>query len=234
MNISLERPWHYKRFSVPRTRAIRALNNTYVINTIARKSLSYAKEELESKRRSNFNYKVPTISGDNISLAKQKSEVIKLIDGAINRDLYSQSIINGVAIAEDYLSGSLITILKKFPEKLSVNSKTVDLSLIVNSTNIDELLYKIIIKQVNSIFYDSPSKYLSYIENILSVKLSDDIKNKYIEIKATRDILVHNNGIINILYIQKSGVASRAKEEDDGKEIILDSNYFDESIRSMK
>jgi hypothetical protein len=230
-----KRPWHYKRFSKPRTHALRALNNTYVINTIARESLIFAKDELESKRRTKFNYKVPTISQkNNISIAKTKKDVVRLIDNTVERDLFSQSIITAVAITEDYLSDSLYSILFRFPEKLASNDKKIDISLVFDSDNLEELIEKIIAKQIHSVFYSSPAKYFEYLENILSIKIPKELKEQYAEIKATRDIIVHNGGIINELYLSKSGDKSRATIDDIDEIIDLDSDYFDQSIRNMK
>ena len=220
---------------MPRTQALRELNNTYVINTIARRSLKFAQDELESKRRTKFNYKVPTVSQkDNISIAKTKKQVIKLIENTVDRDLFSQSVITAVAITEGYLSKSLYTILSKFPEKLASNDKKIDISLIFESDDLIELIDKIILKQINSAFYSSPAKYFEYSEKILSIKIRKSLKDQYAEIKATRDILVHNGGIINDQYIFKSGKKARASSENIDELIDLDPEYFDQSIRGMK
>lgn len=223
---------YYMTFRRPRTRTIKALNNLSVINTIARNSLREVKTNLQCQRSVKLRYKVPVVSGETITVARRKSKIISLLDKAINRDLYSQSLITAVAITEDYLSKSLATILEWYPQKLSVyGDKKVDLTLILDSENKEELLQRIIFKVVYSIFYPSPAKYFETIEEILAITYQDPIKKQFSEIKATRDLLVHNSGIVNSIYLAKSKDLARGSE---GEVIPLDNNYFDNSLRCMK
>lgn len=66
---------------------------------------------------------------------------------------------------------------------------------------------------------------------MLDVSIDIEIKNKYVEINATRDLIVHNNGIVNEFYIRKSGDRARAQP---GDRINVDFEYFDESISCIK
>ena len=51
------------------------------------------------------------------------------------------------------------------------------------------------------------------------------------EIKATRDVLVHNAGIVNETYLRKVRGKSRGQL---GELIPLDKTYLDDSVTSMK
>lgn len=218
-------------FRRPRSSTIRTLNNIYVMHTIARRSLEEAKSALGSEAVKRLDFQIPTVIGETITVAKRKSKVLSLLNEAIDRGLYSQSLITAVAITEDYLVKSLTTILTWFPEKLSAGQRKIDFSLVLGSDDIDELILRVIQKQVDSVFYASPRKYLEYMEEAFAFQIPHKVKERYAEVKATRDILVHNSGKVNDSYLSKAGDRARAEE---GELIPLDSQYFDESIRAMK
>ena len=62
--------------------------------------------------------------------------------------------------------------------------------------------------------FAKPKDYIDAFRKILSINLNDDLVSDYIEIKASRDIIVHNLGEINKLYIDKAG--SKARGVDGG------------------
>jgi len=226
-----DKPRNHMIFRRPRTKAIRTLNNIYVMNTIARSSLKEARNDLRSDRLKRLNFEVPTVSGETITIAKRKTKVLSLLDEAIDRDLYSQSIITAVAVTEAYLVKSLTTILTWFPDKLSAEQKKIDFSLVLESDDLNEVILRVVQRQVYSVFYTSPRKYFEYMEKAFAFELPQEVKEQYAEVKATRDILVHNSGEVNDLYLSKAGNRARAEE---GELIPLDSEYFEQSIRTMK
>lgn len=219
-------------FRRPRTQTIKALNNLSVVNTIAQNSLKEARDNLKSKKIAKLHYEIPVVTGETIVVARRKSKIISLLEKAVNRDLYRQALITAVAITEDYLFKSLMTILLWYPQKIpNSGEKKIDFSLILSTKDKDELIQNIIVKYINSIFYSSPEKYFETIKKILAITFPDKIKKQFLEIKATRDLLVHNNGIVNFLYLKKSGKYARGIE---GKIIFLNNNYFDDSLCCMK
>lgn len=46
-------------------------------------------------------------------------------------------------------------------------------------------------------------KQIEYFDKALGIKVDDDIWGKWVEIKARRDLWVHNAGIVNQVYIDK-------------------------------
>lgn len=53
----------------------------------------------------------------------------------------------------------------------------------------------------------------------------------FVEIKASRDIIIHNSGLINKLYVEKAGDKSRG---DAGEELVIDDAYFRHVIVTLK
>lgn len=228
---------NYGVFRRPRSRTIRALNNIHVVNTLTINALVDLRNQLRSQDKHNLNFEIPVVSGDRIVIPKRKTKILQLLDHAIEHDLYKQSLISAIAATEDYLAQVLTIILKWFPHKLKVTvsgiqaERKVDLDAILEAQDLDTLLLRIIERQLVSIFYGSPARYFEYLERVLSFELQEEAKERFAEIKATRDILVHNMGAANEVYLRKAGVKARACQ---GKPIPLDSQYFSESIRCMK
>lgn len=67
------------------------------------------------------------------------------------------------------------------------------------------------------------NEVMEYIEKLFAIKIDDDLWMKWVEIKASRDLIVHNKSIINKVYLDKSGTLARGKE---GKEIVVDEDYY--------
>ncbi len=229
----MEKQTNYLIFRKPRTQAIHTLNNIYVVTAISRQALDKEIKELEPRQKVKFNFPIPVVSGETISVTRKKPKILDLLKHAKNRGLYGQALISGAAITEDYLMKSLLIILINYPQKITLlgKEKKFDIDLLFNSSSVAEVLKKIIIEKVNSLFYSSPAEYFKKIEEVLSVKFPQEAVKYFSEIKATRDIVVHNGGIINSLYLLKSGALARGAE---GEEITLNLDYISDAFSYMK
>lgn len=232
-----KRQRNYMTFRKPRTRAVKALNNIYVVTTLTINALTDVKAQVQSEGGSKLKFEVPVVSGEKIVVPRRRTKILHLLDNAIARDLYRQSLITAVATTEDYLTQILAIILKWFPHKLKLTAagpeteRRIDLDLILEVQDMDALIARIIERRLVSVFYASPQQYFDYIQSVLAFELPDDVKAAYTEVKATRDLLVHNSGVVNQVYLRKAGARARAAE---GETIPLDDQYFSESIRRMK
>lgn len=142
-----------------------------------------------------------------------------------------------VAITEDYVHGVLKSVLQRFPEKLKLSTdgtpadRKVELDLVLGSSTVEDILDAIIRKQLVSVFYGSPQRYFHYIESVLSIEVEQELKELFTEIKATRDIIVHNAERANEIYGEKAGKKARSKP---GELLRNDKAYFQGAIRTMK
>jgi len=221
---------NYMRFRRPRTRAIKGLNNIYVVSTLARNALASAKEQV-SLQRGKLDFEVPSVSGERVVTARNRGKIIRLLTKAIDRDLRAQALVACVALTENYFADMLRVVFRGYPKKLSGEDRTVDLALVLAADNLDDVLSAVIERQIHSVFYERPEKYFKFIEDVLSVSIPDALKETYSEVKATRDVLVHNDGVANAIYFRKSGTYARVQ---DGRMLPVDEAYFDASIRCMK
>lgn len=165
---------------------------------------------------------------------KRKREIIK---NACNKDLYYSTFTYLVAGMEDFFTQLIKLILQKDNRRLLVTIKDInfkskyDLENIVLANNKEDIIDFIIEDRIISIMYANPRCQAEYFRKALSIDISDDKWNIWYEIKATRDIIVHNLGIINETYIEKAGVSSRGNL---GDTVRVDTSYFLSSIKFMK
>jgi len=68
-------------------------------------------------------------------------------------------------------------------------------------------------------------------EKVLSIKIDETLWDNWFESKATRDLIVHNSGIINKIYLEKAGTVARGKS---GEKIVIDKKYFESTCVLIK
>ncbi|WP_289659451.1 hypothetical protein [Flavobacterium panacagri] len=128
-----------------------------------------------------------------------------------------------VTLIESFLNDILRMILIEYPNKIP-SSKKVDINCILLSKSIEEAKIQIVDTILNEIAYKSPRDYAVEFEKYTGVNLLENpVFHKYIEIKATRDIHIHNLGIANDIYMTKAGILARVKS---GQYLPVDLQYF--------
>lgn len=168
---------------------------------------------------------------------RSDKEVKQILELVSQSGLYENTLITNISKFESYLFNTLKEIIKRFPNKLSIsvqgisNYKDVPLQIILESENIDTLMNEIIENRIIMVSYASPQNYLKYFQEVTGTDIEKDEFKDYIEIKATRDLIIHNSGIINETYITKVGNNNRGTI---GKKVQIDKTYFDHSIATMK
>jgi hypothetical protein len=79
--------------------------------------------------------------------------------------------------------------------------------------------------------FGKPADYLAKAQSVLSIAIENDLIAACAEMKASRDLIVHNNGQINRLYLDKAGRLARGQI---GSELSIDEDYFEEVIKNAK
>lgn len=225
-------------FRAPRNRAIRALNDLYVLAGLTAQSLLEMQERVaDGEQEDKLEFDAPSANGETTIVTRDVSQLSKLLRLASARGVYEQSLVTAVAVTEDYLHGVLKCILRLFPEKLKLSvdgrqaERNIELDVVLGSSTVDDILDVVIRRQLLSVFYGSPERYFQYIESVLSIKIEKELKDSFREIKATRDIIVHNSGVANDVYGEKAGAKARSRP---GEPLKNDKAYFGEAIHVMK
>ncbi len=141
--------------------------------------------------------------------------------------------VNGIyqmcTIMEILLSDLIRQVIVSFPKKISAK-RQVSIKEILASTSIEEVHILLTNNLLNELAYKSPQEFALEAESYLSLKLLEcTAYHSYIEMKATRDILIHNAGIANDIYIAKAGTHARARS---GECLPITQQYFLEVYES--
>jgi len=118
--------------------------------------------------------------------------------------------------------------LRKYPEKIGKTTITVN-DLI--SRGYESALEFAIDKKLNDIFYLPPKKYGEEICNFISLNY-EILKNSWVaftEMKARRDIGVHNNWIKNQKYIERVTEVGGVSTTDEF--LGISNQYFEDSLK---
>jgi hypothetical protein len=210
------------------------INDTYLWVSLAVNALDTISESDSDLKRTKFH--VPsTVKGKTV--IRKPEDLKRILKTAKDKDLYQSTFIFTVAQFEGFLSDIIALCLKYDQRKLKMNvlggqnNKKIDISEVLDCKNQESIINLIINKQLGDLFYAGPKVQREYIENVLSVKLEDNQWLDWFEFKATRDLLVHNSGIINSIYLEKVGDQARGKQNG---QITIDKKYFEASLSKIK
>lgn len=146
---------------------------------------------------------------------------------------FHQMPMNGIAqlvtITESLLGDILRSVVVRYPHKLG-GKRTISLHLALEAQSIEEVHLKATDSLLNELSYKSPAEFAEALEPLLSINVMQcPAFHRYIELKATRDIHVHNRGVVNETYLKKSGSHARASK---GTFLPVDITYFLESYEA--
>jgi hypothetical protein len=118
-----------------------------------------------------------------------------------------------VSLFEDFLFELLRLWLSAYPAGIpNKDKKPVDLATIIDAVDKAAILGLVIDRELNDLRYTRPAAWFKYLND--RVKLgcpTDEQIEGLTEVKASRDILIHNRGIVNATYLEKAGTRARYK-----------------------
>lgn len=128
-----------------------------------------------------------------------------------------------VTTIEALLSDILRDILIEFPAKIP-NKRKLDYELVLEAKSLEEIKIALVNSILNELSYKSPRDFADEFHKYAGVNLLEKPAfHKYIELKATRDIYIHNQGIANEIYLTKANSMARVKS---GEELPVNIQYF--------
>ena len=156
----------------------------------------------------------------------KKEELIAKYAFLSNNQLSINGIYQLVTIVEAMLGDITRVIILKYPKKLG-NKRKISSEVLLSASSIAEIHHHTINTILNELSYKSPKDFVESIKDLISINfLECPAFHKYIEVKATRDIYIHNRGVANEIYYTKAGSHTRVKP---GQNLPVDTIYFLES-----
>ncbi len=158
-----------------------------------------------------------------------KEQLIQRFDYLTHTQIATNGIYQLAMLVEAMLSDIVRKIVLAYPGKLG-SKKQVGLASVLKANSLEELRYQATNSLINELSYKSPRDFAVEVKKFTSVNLLEcPAYHIYMEMKATRDGLIHNRGIANEIYESKAGSHARVKA---GTELPINQIYFLEVYES--
>ncbi len=140
--------------------------------------------------------------------------------------IFDMSLVYLITKFENFLRMLLRLTFLKEPRILMTKGKSINYEEVLRFSNYNKLLLNIIEKEMFSLFMENIENINKYFEQRFNIALSSFVDEwlKFKERFYRRNLIVHNNSVINETYIEKTGY----KGED--RILRVDPKYLDESI----
>lgn len=215
---------------------VRDLNDAHIFLEQVEPLLTEAKAEFEnSKSKSDRGYYVPSV--DRRKFAKRTDHELKEIYNHFSSNgLYEAFLVTAVSQFESFLGDVLLTFLNHYPLRIAEVVQGIPACPSISPRDLvaapdkDQLVQKVLSDHVANVFRQRPSLYMAYTVKLLSVK-NDPSFTDYYEVAATRDLVVHNNRMVNALYVDKAGNKARGAI---GAKVPVDKEYYCGALATLK
>lgn len=211
----------------------RYLNDAWIFTDQLSPHLKERAIELrESTRKGKRWHEVPK-GNRTVESRRTDADIGQLYHAQFERGIYETNIVSIVSRTEAHLLECLNVVIAEHPRKLSIiaDRAGIPVDLFLEHEDRDVVLERYIASRCETLMFGKPKDYIETFKKVLSIQLGDDLVSDYIEIKASRDIIVHNLGAINKLYIDKAGDKARG---DEGEELVIDKQYFKHVVTTVK
>jgi hypothetical protein len=205
-------------------RHTRFLNDTWIFIEVTRPELlKRANVLLRSSNRLKW-FEVPK-DGGATSVHRRNADIGQIYKAQHERGIFENNIIGIVSRTEAFIQECLIVVIREYPQKLKeiTDGKGIPIDLFLEHDDRSTLLERFVAGRCQALMFGKPSDYLEAAAKVLSIEINRDVVADYIEIKASRDIVVHNLGNINQMYVDKAGRRARGRV---GNPLELDQEYF--------
>ncbi len=142
------------------------------------------------------------------------------------QQLSINALVQLVTLVETMLTDVVRAVVVRYPQKLGAK-RSISIQAVLESTSMEEIHIRATDALLNELSYKSPAEFAEQVGQLLNIKLLEcPAFHQYVEVKATRDIFIHNRGIANDVYCRKAGTHARVKS---GMTLPADIQYFLES-----
>jgi hypothetical protein len=126
----------------------------------------------------------------------------------LNRSLRQSTFQQFLSVFESFLFDLLQVWLTEFPGSLS--RKTLDFKTVLDAGSREDVIAEVVKREIVEIAYQKPADWFAYLKTRTGVLVpSEEQIARLAEAKATRDVIIHNRGVANGVYLSKSGRLAR-------------------------
>jgi len=156
----------------------------------------------------------------------RKEQLLSKYQFLAYHQLSVNALVQLVTIVETMLGDVLRAVVVRYPHKLG-GKRNLSIQSVLESTSLEEVHLRATDTLLNELAYKSPAEFAESFQQLLSVNILEcPAFHRYMEVKASRDIFIHNRGIANDVYVRKAGSHARVKS---GVGLPADIQYFLES-----
>lgn len=126
-------------------------------------------------------------------------------NAASRKHLYKSTLISLLSAVELFFAELMHFYFRRFPEALSSKDKVFSLDDLKLFSTIDDARSHLVESRVESVLRDSFDEWISFFRNKIGLSMSyvDSKLNVLIETFQRRNLVVHNGGIVNSIYLSK-------------------------------
>lgn len=165
---------------------------------------------------------------------KEMEEILNHVDDNSTEIILRSVFSYGVSHFENILMLIIKEIYTAYPDRVASKEFKMSKEQIISEKDILEMF---IDNSINNIAYKDLDTFLKkYSEITRTPIISEEIVDRLIEIKETRNLIIHNNLKVNTIYLSKcaDNTFCRADENDLGKSLKLDKKYVYDSLEFCK
>ncbi|MGN0338402.1 MAG: hypothetical protein ACI4EE_12995 [Lachnospiraceae bacterium] len=176
-------------------------------------------------------------SGRYPSLPKSLKESYRAIQAVTkqNEILYSGALLLLMTYFENTVSKILKADFQRHPQRMALESKTVSYKILEMSESIEDVKNHLIEDEVTSIMYKSVSDWIEYFKRNIKLKLEYmiEVLPQLKEIIARRNIIVHNEGVVNTIYLNSISTNDSSSVKQ-GDILTVDKEYVIEAVNLVE
>lgn len=159
-----------------------------------------------------------------------ESDLVHLSQDYVAKYLAEMTFLHFVALFENFVFDLLRVWLAAYPQRLA--KRQIEFRTVLEAADKDAVTQAVVERELNELRYRRLDEWFEYLEGLvkLGCPTSDEI-GTLAEIRATPDILVHNNGIANAVYLSKAGDRARCAE---GRALKVPERYRRQSWQAIR
>ena len=136
------------------------------------------------------------------------AEFVTKTHGYVREQLAEATFQQFVSVFEAYLIDLIRLWLTAHPKSLS--RKDVPFKLVLEAADKDAVIAGVVDRELNRLTYEKPADWFAYLDELVKLGCPSPAQiGRVAEAKATRDLLVHNRGVVNLTYLMKAGDQAR-------------------------